>query len=185
MMLFKERKRAEKARKRKSAQRDRQRLLQEAEEQERLHRQEQERSKYTPQTPDAHSHPGQSGQGSRQGRRRSSVRALDPPVLPTKKPPTKASTPELNENTAFYFEVAGTAEASEGSNLQLVDCPTCGRKFASDRLSKHSKVCKSNSKKGPRKVFDPVKMRTQGTEQAKYIDPRSLAAKPQPQPKVG
>ncbi|ELT91310.1 hypothetical protein CAPTEDRAFT_116440, partial [Capitella teleta] len=66
---------------------------------------------------------------------------------------------------------------------RLVQCSLCGRKFADDRLAKHTKICKSNAKKKPRKVFDPIKMRIAGTEQAKFVDPKTLTQqKPSPKP---
>lgn len=47
-------------------------------------------------------------------------------------------------------------------------CKFCSRTFAApDRLAKHQRVC-AKAKKKPKKVFDPAKMRTQGTEAAKY-----------------
>ena len=63
--------------------------------------------------------------------------------------------------------------------LNLVMCQVCGRKFADDRLAKHMKICRVTSNK-KRKVMDPVKTRTQGTEHEKYV------ANParQPEPKV-
>eukprot|EP00058_Branchiostoma_floridae_P027712 XP_002613203.1 hypothetical protein BRAFLDRAFT_210603 [Branchiostoma floridae] len=59
--------------------------------------------------------------------------------------------------------------------MNLTPCPNCGRKFAVERLAKHQKACSSMKK---RKVLDPTKMRTQGTEMEKYADPRDR--KPEP-----
>eukprot|EP00118_Oscarella_pearsei_P027342 m.311018 g.311018 ORF g.311018 m.311018 type:complete len:398 (+) comp58150_c0_seq1:73-1266(+) len=51
----------------------------------------------------------------------------------------------------------------DSSALDLVACPICSRKFASDRLEKHTKICsRTNQKK--RKVFNSSKMRVRGTE---------------------
>ena len=69
--------------------------------------------------------------------------------------------------TAFYIQAAADGEAT--GTVVLKPCPNCGRKFAAERLAKHAKVCKDSAKKlAKRKVFDPVKMRVDGTEQAQY-----------------
>ena len=65
--------------------------------------------------------------------------------------------------TAFYI---AAAEEAPTENLNLIPCSSCGRKFAEDRLAKHSKACVA--KKKTRKPMDPSKMRTAGTEMAKY-----------------
>ncbi|KAI9348093.1 hypothetical protein BDR26DRAFT_853957 [Obelidium mucronatum] len=52
-----------------------------------------------------------------------------------------------------------------GPKQKLLPCRVCGRKFASDRVSKHEKACKSSSK--PRKTFDGTKMRTKGLEKVR------------------
>ncbi|XP_078589897.1 uncharacterized protein LOC144870056 isoform X2 [Branchiostoma floridae x Branchiostoma japonicum] len=77
-----------------------------------------------------------------------------------------------NEDLAFYIDAA---KGSEEVSLNLTPCPNCGRKFAVERLAKHQKACSSMKK---RKVLDPTKMRTQGTEMEKYADPRDR--KPEP-----
>ncbi|XP_037072574.1 actin cytoskeleton-regulatory complex protein pan-1-like isoform X2 [Pollicipes pollicipes] len=50
----------------------------------------------------------------------------------------------------------------------LAQCPICSRAFAKDRLDKHQAICEKSTKK-KRKVFDPVKMRVQGTESESYL----------------
>lgn len=50
----------------------------------------------------------------------------------------------------------------------LAQCPICTRSFAKDRLDKHKVICEKSGKK-KRKVFDPVKMRVQGTESESYL----------------
>ena len=69
-----------------------------------------------------------------------------------------------NENTAYYLQMAAVHDAT--AEMILKPCPKCGRKFAEDRLHKHVSVCQNVSKK--RKVFDPMKMRVQGTEFEQY-----------------
>ncbi|XP_037780014.1 neurofilament heavy polypeptide-like isoform X3 [Penaeus monodon] len=54
----------------------------------------------------------------------------------------------------------------------LAGCKICGRNFAPDRLEKHESICsktQAKAKKRKNKVFDPVKMRTKGTEAEKYV----------------
>ncbi|XP_053649211.2 NHS-like protein 3 isoform X2 [Cherax quadricarinatus] len=67
----------------------------------------------------------------------------------------------------------------------LESCKICGRNFAPDRLEKHETICaKSHAKDKKRKVFDPVKMRTKGTEAEKYIAKgKHLEAPPKPKKK--
>ncbi|XP_071490590.1 uncharacterized protein [Diadema antillarum] len=68
--------------------------------------------------------------------------------------------------TSFYEQAGG--EDEEMVDIDLEECPVCGRRFASDRLAKHAVVCKKASKK-KRKVFDMTKQRTEGTEVAQYV----------------
>jgi hypothetical protein len=52
----------------------------------------------------------------------------------------------------------------------MAECRVCFRHFASDRIEKHEGICKKAAaavKK--RKVFDPTKMRMQGTEAEPYL----------------
>lgn len=62
------------------------------------------------------------------------------------------------------------------TNSDLPECPNCGRRFAADRIEKHISICKKVATK-TRKTFDPVKMRTEGTEQAAYLRKGKPAAK--------
>ncbi|XP_069042622.1 zinc finger C2HC domain-containing protein 1C-like [Lepisosteus oculatus] len=64
-------------------------------------------------------------------------------------------------------------ENSQSGNPQLVPCELCHRKFAVERLEKHSKICKKlqNSK---RKVFDSFKHRAKGTELETYIHKKKV-----------
>ena len=79
--------------------------------------------------------------------------------------------PELEipkEDPTAFYTAAATEDGATGS-VVLKPCPNCGRKFAVERLAKHSKVCKDSAKKlAKRKVFDPVKMRLEGTEAAQF-----------------
>ena len=78
----------------------------------------------------------------------------------------------------FYAKVA--AADAGNARVDLAPCKVCGRKFARERLDKHMAVCKDATKK-TRKVFDPVKMRTDGTELAQY---QGRARRASPKPKV-
>lgn len=65
----------------------------------------------------------------------------------------------------------------------LASCKICGRNFAKDRLEKHETICaKTKAKAKKRKVFDPVKMRTKGTEAEKFIS-RGKHLEKTPKPK--
>ncbi|OXA60064.1 serine/arginine repetitive matrix protein 1 isoform X2 [Folsomia candida] len=61
------------------------------------------------------------------------------------------------------------------------ECKVCGRFFAPDRIAKHESICKKVTTR-KRKVFDPTKMRMQGTEAEPYI--RIVSAKPKIAPKA-
>ena len=57
----------------------------------------------------------------------------------------------------------------------MAECRVCHRHFANDRVEKHESICKKAGTK-KRKVFDPTKMRMQGTEAEPYL--RQVSAKP-------
>ena len=83
----------------------------------------------------------------------------------TQEDPSEIENIHENANSNFY------AEQTEGMSEVVVDvspCSICGRKFASDRLARHEKVCTktANSK---RKVFDTRMHRSKGTDHEKYI----------------
>ena len=101
-----------------------------------------------------------------------------PKPAPHRAPPPKA-TPSYNsggEHTAFYEQALNDNDAYQNENVNLVNCFNCGRKFADDRIEKHEQFCKNLTKK--RKVMDPTKTRTQGTELENYQHHR------RPSPKV-
>lgn len=77
-------------------------------------------------------------------------------------------------NCLILVDDAGT------ENLVLEDCPTCGRKFAADRIDKHIAVCRAPHKQ--RKVFDSTKMRVQGTEAAGFVMNKRRANQPEKKP---
>ena len=70
-----------------------------------------------------------------------------------------------NAKNNFY------AEQTEGMGEVAVDvtpCSICGRKFASDRLVKHEKVC-AKASTSKRKVYDTRKHRSMGTDHEQYV----------------
>jgi len=64
----------------------------------------------------------------------------------------------------------------------LDECKICGRYFAPDRIQKHETICKKTKTK-KRKVFDPTKMRMEGTEAEPYLRVVSAKVKKPPQAK--
>ncbi len=63
----------------------------------------------------------------------------------------------------------------QGQDLNLSLCPKCDRRFLTERIAVHIKICTKEKK---RKVFDTTKMRTQGTEAESFIRKKA------PEPKV-
>lgn len=70
------------------------------------------------------------------------------------------------KNTPKSATANGQSRAAP--NPDLVDCRTCGRHFAPDRVAKHESICQksANSK---RKVFNILEQRVKGTEAEKYV----------------
>lgn len=61
-----------------------------------------------------------------------------------------------------FLDMASDSGQDEGSDLRI-PCSTCGRKFVSDALERHIKICEKTSQK-KRKAFDSAKQRFQGTD---------------------
>jgi len=61
----------------------------------------------------------------------------------------------------------------------MSECTLCGRRFLEDRIAKHEEICRKTKQK-KRKAFDPVKMRTQGTEAENFVKSagKRVAAQP-------
>ncbi|XP_033632902.1 DNA ligase 1-like [Asterias rubens] len=103
------------------------------------------------------------------------VKPKEKPKPKRRKPePQPVPTPEYNDEPTtkrsgvdFYLEVAETSEDAR-ADLNLRECPICGRNFNADRLAKHAKVCKKTATKKPRKVFDTRKHRAEGTDLDNY-----------------
>lgn len=79
----------------------------------------------------------------------------------------------------FYAEQAATLADQEEAPVELAECSNCGRKFAADRLAKHTNVCVKSSQK-KRKVFDNRKMRMQGTDMENYLGKKDLGEPSKP-----
>lgn len=73
---------------------------------------------------------------------------------------------EPRDNFVNFYEQAG--EDAEQVAVDLAPCSICGRKFATERLSKHQVVCQKNSSK-KRKKFDVRKQRAAGQEHESYV----------------
>ena len=101
-------------------------------------------------------------------------RKYHPPKSRT--PSRQDSPPILSDHTALYRD-ADQQDGAFENIAKLVSCYNCSRKFSGERIEKHEKFCKNLTKK--RKVLDPTKLRTQGTEMAQYVGTK------QPNPKVG
>ena len=87
----------------------------------------------------------------------------------------RAQTPSFNsshKNSSALYNQPPEKAADQGG---LIPCHYCGRSFVTERLEKHQSICCKTTRK-QRKVFDSRKMRTQGTEAAKYIRPGTRKA---------
>lgn len=85
-----------------------------------------------------------------------------------------------NAKNNFY------AEQTEGMGEVAVDvtpCSICGRKFASDRLVKHEKVC-AKASTSKRKVYDTRKHRSMGTDHEQYVASGKYLEEPKKRPKA-
>ena len=98
------------------------------------------------------------------------------------KPMSNPHTPSPSYNTR-HSSSASYSQPTEQSteHVSLVPCHNCGRSFAADRLAKHESICNKSGKQ--RKVFDSTKMRTQGTDAAKYNRPGARKASDPPKSK--
>jgi hypothetical protein len=84
---------------------------------------------------------------------------------------------EFKVDLSLYADAAKVDGAYESSNVKLVPCSKCGRKFSSDRVQRHMNSCDNLTKK--RKILDPTKLRTTGTDMEQYNrNPNSRAKTP-------
>jgi hypothetical protein len=73
----------------------------------------------------------------------------------------------MDKHTQPYFIIDDTIDRNGFSAIGLEQCHVCSRRFAPDRIKKHTIACQIANKK--RKVFDSLKMRVAGTEAASYV----------------
>ena len=78
------------------------------------------------------------------------------------------------------YKLPDNIDNDQSDSITLIQCQTCGRKFAADRLEKHQKICKKASTK-KRPVFDTSKHRNQGTDNESYA--KRVKNQPSSQPK--
>ncbi|MEE6494218.1 hypothetical protein FKM82_017057, partial [Ascaphus truei] len=99
-------------------------------------------------------------------------------VAAAEQPGTPSSSKEEEEGV-FWGGGYPQSVAAEGQGAELVQCRVCQRQFASQRLEKHTQVCKK-MQSSRRKVFDSSKARAKGTdlEQYLYTKGRVLASAP-------
>ncbi|RXM95556.1 Echinoderm microtubule-associated protein-like 5 [Acipenser ruthenus] len=76
------------------------------------------------------------------------------------------------------YEDKQNEDGQHDARSQLVVCTSCNRKFAADRLERHSKICEK-MQNSTRKVFDSTKHRAKGTDLEQYINRRSKNTSPQ------
>ncbi|XP_068204188.1 zinc finger C2HC domain-containing protein 1C-like [Palaemon carinicauda] len=112
----------------------------------------------------------------RQESKAPSIRARGPPITQVKsrnnnnnnEDEYQTPKPVAKSKPAPTFKSRGPTKSSVPPGL--ASCKICGRNFAPDRLEKHETICaKTKAKAKKRKVFDPVKMRTKGTEAEKFV----------------
>ena len=92
-------------------------------------------------------------------------------------PPPPARRGPRRDDEAAVASAAPPRDAPARQDVgQLVECRSCGRKFAEDRLAKHEKVCEKVFVQ-KRKAFDVKAMRAEGTDNAKYVREQQLQEK--------
>lgn len=92
----------------------------------------------------------------------------------------RESTPpkDFKVDISMYADAANVDGAYESSRVKLVPCSKCGRKFAADRVQRHMNSCDNLTKK--RKILDPTKLRTAGTDMEKYVKNPKMRSKTPP-----
>ncbi|XP_065339036.1 zinc finger C2HC domain-containing protein 1C isoform X5 [Cloeon dipterum] len=93
----------------------------------------------------------------------SPTKSVSPPYSTDYKAPKPKSSPSSGAGSA-----APPVKHTEPCPPGMAECGMCGRRFAEDRIGKHEDVCRKTKQK-KRKAFDPVKMRTQGTEAESFV----------------
>lgn len=98
----------------------------------------------------------------------------------TETPPRPIQSPprEFKVDLSLYVDAAQDENAFASSRVKLVPCSKCGRKFAADRVERHMNSCDNLTKK--RKILDPTKLRTAGTDMEKYVKNPKMRTKTPP-----
>ncbi|XP_052058178.1 zinc finger C2HC domain-containing protein 1C-like isoform X2 [Mytilus californianus] len=89
---------------------------------------------------------------------------------------------DFKVDISMYADAANVDGAYESSRVKLVPCSKCGRKFAADRVQRHMNSCDNLTKK--RKILDPTKLRTAGTDMEKYVKNPKMRSKTPPKKKA-
>ncbi|KAF4522236.1 hypothetical protein B566_EDAN009080 [Ephemera danica] len=98
-------------------------------------------------------------------------RATPPSPARSSNSSSSATTPEPMQKTSRSGSASNSAApvANQGPLPPgMAECSMCGRRFNEERIGKHEDICRKTKTK-KRKVFDPVKMRVQGTEVEAYF----------------
>jgi hypothetical protein len=103
---------------------------------------------------------------------------------PASTPASRKSTPSspIRSTAPVKSKTPTPVKRSGPPQPGLDECKICGRYFAPDRIQKHETICKKTKTKR-RKVFDPTKMRMEGTEAEPYLRIVSAKVKKPPQAK--
>lgn len=99
---------------------------------------------------------------------------------PRKQEPQYERTESPPRDFTVDLSMYENADKEEGAfeKVKLVPCSKCGRKFAADRVQRHMNSCDNLTKK--RKILDPTKIRTTGTDMEQYNRNPAARAKTPP-----
>lgn len=61
-----------------------------------------------------------------------------------------------------------------------VECRTCGRKFAPDRVARHQRICQESSEKRSRKTFEPQRAYSEGGSEGRVVAYSRVGHAPMP-----
>ncbi|KAL6477554.1 hypothetical protein MHYP_G00133890 [Metynnis hypsauchen] len=84
----------------------------------------------------------------------------------------------LNQNSARLKQVELRPEMDPDANVQLVSCKICHRRFAENRLERHSRICEKQQQ-SKRKAFDSAQFRAKGTDLEVFMKTNSRCKTPE------